>query len=249
MSSLLRLATIQMALLPLLILSGASCADSDSLPLDAARSAVRDGDFARAVGLYQAYLEDQPNDYDVLKEYTCTLGERWAYAGGDRGPIIGNLERLYELRPSEDDVQGLLSLMLIREGQAGAEAGRFEESEEIYRRAIAVNPEAGLAQYNLGMLYDKQGKADEAFAQYRAAAVKRPQVPDLYLRLGEVYLGRGDFDRAIVTLGLVVELSGVSTYLLPQAHCGIARAYHSKGMMVEAAKAGERAGDECELGS
>ena len=177
------------------------------------------------------------------------MGERWAYDGGDRGPSIENLERLYELRPSEEDVQGLLSLMLIREGQAGAEAGRFEESEQIYRRAIAVNPEAGLAQYNLGMLYDKQGKADEAFAQYRAAAVKRPQVPALYLRLGEVYLGRGDFDRAIVTLGLVVELRGVSTYLLPQAHCGIARAYHSKGMTVEATKAGERAGDECELGS
>ena len=62
-------------------------------------------------------------------------------------------------------------------------------------------------------------------------------------------MGRGDFDRAIVTLGLVVELSGVSTYLLPQAHCGIARAYHSKGMLAEAEKAGERAGDECELGS
>ncbi|MEE3273251.1 MAG: tetratricopeptide repeat protein [Acidobacteriota bacterium] len=249
MSSFLRLASIEMPLVFLVILSVASCANSDSLPLDAARSAVRDGDFARAVGFYQTYLEDQPDDYEVLKEYTFTLGERWAYDGGDRGPIIRNLERLYELRPSEEDVQGLLSLMLVREGQAGSEAGRFEESEQIYRRAIAVNPEAGLAQYNLGMLYDKQGKGDQAFAQYRAAAAKRPQIPDLYLRLGEVYLGRGDFDRAIVTLGLVVELSGVSTYLLPQAHCGIARAYHSKGMMADAVKAGERAGDECELGS
>ena len=249
MSSFLRLASIEMPLVFLVILSVASCANSDLLPLDAARSAVRDGDFARAVGFYQTYLEDQPDDYEVLKEYTFTLGERWAYDGGDRGPIIQNLERLYELRPSEEDVQGLLSLMLVREGQAGSEAGRFEESEQIYRRAIAVNPEAGLAQYNLGMLYDKQGKGDQAFAQYRAAAAKRPQIPDLYLRLGEVYLGRGDFDRAIVTLGLVVELSGVSTYLLPQAHCGIARAYHSKGMMADAVKAGERAGDECELGS
>ena len=249
MRSLLRLVTIEMFLLFLLILSVASCADSDSRPLDAARSAVRDGDFARAVGFYQEYLKGQPDDYDVLKEYTFTLGERWAYDGGDRGPIIANLEELYELRPSEEDVQGLLSLMLVREGQAGAEAGRFEEAEKIYRRAVAVNPEAGLAQYNLGMLYDEQGKADEAFAQYRAAAAKRPQIPDLYLRLGEVYLGRGDFDRAIVTLSLVVELSGVSTYLLPQAHCGIARSYHSKGMMAEAARAHELARDDCELGS
>ena len=160
MRSLLRLVTIEMFLLFLLILSVASCADSDSRPLDAARSAVRDGDFARAVGFYQEHLEGQPDDYDVLKEYTFTLGERWAYDGGDRSPIIANLEQLYELRPSEEDVQGLLSLMLVREGQAGAEAGRFEEAEKIYRRAVAVNPEAGLAQYNLGILYDEQGKAD-----------------------------------------------------------------------------------------
>ena len=88
MSSFLRLASIEMPLVFLVILSVASCANSDLLPLDAARSAVRDGDFARGVGFYLTYLEDQPDDYEVLKEYTFTLGERWAYDGGDRGPII-----------------------------------------------------------------------------------------------------------------------------------------------------------------
>lgn len=228
--------------------TAAGCADSQTRSLDAARRAVRAGDSARAVGFYQEYLEEYPADYDVLKEYTLTLGEQWAYAGGDRAPIIELLGRLYELRPSDQDIQGLLSVMLIREGQAAAEAERFEEAEGVYRRAVAVNPEAGAAQYNLGMLYDQQGDADQAFAQYRAAAAKRPQIPDLYLRLGRAYSNRGDFDRAIITLGLVVELSGVSTYLLPEAHCSIAQAYHGKGMAAEATTALERAVDDCELG-
>ena len=226
----------------------AGCADADAGFLEAARRAARDGDTARAVGLYQEYLAEQPEDFEVLKEYTLTLGERWAYAGGDRAPIIDNLGRLYEMRPSDQDVQGLLSLMLIREGQVAAEAGRFEEAEGVYRRAIAVNPEAGTAQYNLGMLYDQRGDAEQSFAQYRAAAAKRPQIPDLYLRLGRAYLGRGDADMAISTLGLVIELSGVSTYLLPEAHCSLAQAYHSKGMAEEATTAMVRATDGCELG-
>ena len=235
-------------LLVVFAVGAAGCADSETRSFDAARRAVRDGDSARAVGFYQEYLEEHPDDFEVLKEYTLTLGERWAYVGGDRAPIIANLERLYELRPSDQDVQGLLSVMLIREGQVAGEAERFEEAEEVYRRAVAVNPEAGAAQYNLGKLYEQQGAADQAFAQYRAAAAKRPQIPDLYLRLGRAYSSRGDFDRAIVTLGLVVELSGVSTYLLPEAHCSIAQAYHGKGMAEEATVALERAADDCELG-
>jgi tetratricopeptide (TPR) repeat protein len=216
-------------------------------PLDAARAASRDRDSTRAIGYYQQYLEENPDDYDVLKEYTLTLGERWAYDGGDRTPIIENLGKLYEMRPSDQDVQGLLAVMLVREGQAAAEAQRFEEAEEAFRRAIAVNPESGAAQYHLGILFAERGEADQAFAQYRAAAAKRPQIPDLYLRLGRAYLERGDADRAITTLGLVFELAGVSTYLLPAAHCSMARAYTARGMAEEAAQHLDRAEEGCEL--
>ena len=224
------------------------CSDMDADSLEAARRAVRDGDDMRAVGLYQRYLEEQPEDYEVLKEYTLTLGERWAFAGGDRRPIIENLEKLYEMRPSDQDVQGLLSVMLIREGQAASGAMRFEEAEAAFRQAIAVNPESGAAQYQLGILYADRGNGDQAFTQYRAAAAKRPQIPDLYLRLGRAYLEREELDRAIATLGLVIELSGVSTYLLPEAHCSMAQAYTAKGMAVEAAEHLERAVDTCDAG-
>lgn len=226
----------------------AGCSSDPEAVLEAARRASRDGDDARAIGLYQEYLEGRPDDFEVLKEYTITLGERWAFDGGDRRPIIDNLDRLYELRPSDQDVQGLLSLMLIREAQAAVEAGRFEEGETVLRRAIAVNPESGKAQYDLGILYEESGDAERAFAQYRAAAAKRPQIPDLYLRLGRAYLSRDDPDRAITTLALVVELSGVSTYLLPEAYCELARAYRARDMPAEAQEALELAGDDCGVG-
>ena len=229
------------------VVATAACGGSSDDPLQNARRAARDGDSLRAVGFFQEYLAVHPDDYEVLKEYTLTLGERWAYDGGDRTPIIQNLQKLYEMRPSDQQIQGLLSAMLVREGQAGAESLRFEEAEAVYRRAIAVNPESGAAQYHLGVLYEGRDNADEAFSQYRAAAAKRPQIPDLYLRLGRAYLTRGDVDRAIPTLSLVLELAGISTYLVPEAHCSLAQAYARKDMNAEAQDHLQDAVEGCSL--
>lgn len=227
----------------------AACGGSSGDPLENARRASRDGDDARAVGFFQEYLAEHPDDYDVLKEYTLTLGERWAYDGGDRAPIIENLQRLYEMRPSDQQIQGLLSAMLVREGQAGVESLRFEEAEASYRQAIAVNPESGAAQYHLGLLYEAREDDEAAMSQYRSAAAKRPQIPDLYLRLGRAYLTRDDVDRAIPTLSLVLELAGISTYLVPEAHCSLAQAYARKDMDAEAQDHLEQAVEECSLAS
>ena len=117
----------------------------------------------------------------------------------------------------------------------------------MYRRAIAVNPESGAAQYHLGILYEQREDADEAFSQYRSAAAKRPQIPDLYLRLGRAYMARGDLDRAITTLSLVIELAGISTYLLPEAHCSLAQTYARKEMDPEAQNHLQQAVEGCSL--
>ena len=212
--------------------------------LDRAREAYRAGDRISAIGHYQSYIEDHPDDYDVRKEYTLTLGEEWAYSGGERAPIIEELDWLYEQRPSDEVVQGLLSTMLISEGQAAGEAERYEDAEAVYLRAMAVNPEAGHAQYYLGTLYEAWGRPEDAFIQYRSAAAKYPEIPDLYLRLGSAYLDRGDNDRAISYLEIVPQLQ-ISSYLIPEAHCLLARAYFAEGMEDEAIEHFEQAPEGC----
>ena len=227
------------------VIALAACGDRGD-PLERARVAYRDGDRVSAIGHYQRYLEDHEDDYDVRKEYTLTLGEEWAYSGGDRAPIIEHLDWLYEQRSSDEVVQGLLSLMLIRDGQAAGESERFEDGEAAYLRAMAVNPEAGHAQYYLGVLYDDWGRSEDAFNQYRSAAAKYPEIPDLYLRLGRAYLSRGDNDRAISYLEIVLQLQ-ISSYLVPEAHCLLAQAYSSEGLEDEALDHLERATEGCSV--
>ncbi len=201
----------------------------DRSALELAREAADDRDRARAIGFYQRHLEQFGDDFEARLEYTLLLGEAWAFRGGDSAPILESLERLHEEQPDNLRVKELYAMMLVREGQAAGSARRFEDAERYYQQALEVHPDVGTPYYHLGAMYQDQGRSQAAFQAYVAAALKRPPLPDLYLRLGREYLERGDLDRAINTLLLVDELRGTSTYLLPAAHCALAEAYHRRG--------------------
>lgn len=214
-------------------------------PLERARQAADDNDRARAIGFYQQHLGSQPEDFEARLEYTLLLGESWALDGGDRQPILDNLALLHEADPGNLRVRELFAMMLVREGQAAIEAGNPSDAEAYYLAALDVHPDVGTASYHLGVLYEQQGRLDEAFEAWIVAALKRPPIPDLYLRLGRAYLERGEVDRAINTLELVPELRGISTYLIPEAYCAMAEAHLRRGDEPAAQEHLNRAGDEC----
>ena len=135
----------------------------------------------------------------------------------------------------------------MRHGQAAAEARRYGEAEEFLLRAADVHPDVGTASYHLGVVYEMQERQDDAFRAWVAAALKRPPIPDLYLRLGREYLARGQVDRAVNTLLLVEELRGTSTYLIPEANCALARAYVERGDMDAAQPRFDDADDGCDI--
>ena len=228
------------------VVLAAGCSDGQT-DLARAREAADYNDRARAVGFYQLHLETSPEDFDARLEYTLLLGETWAFQGGDAAPILENLEVLFAADPTNLRVRELFAMMLVRQGQAEAEARRYTEGEALYLRASDVHPEVGTPNYHLGILYENQGRQEDAFAAWVAAALKRPQIPDLYLRLGREYLARGQVDRAINTLLLVDELRGTSTYLLPEANCTLAAAYLVRDDMTSAQERYEAAGDACEV--
>ena len=227
-----------------LLLAVAACAEGPSA-LERARQAADDSDRVRAIGFYQQHLESAPEDFDARLEYTLLLGESWALDGGDRQPILDNLEILYAADAGNQRVRELYAMMLIREGQASVDAGRLDEAQGFYESAIDVHPDVGTASYHLGVLHAEQGRPEEAFENWVVAALKRPPIPDLYLRLGRAYLEHGDLDRAINTLELVAELRGISTYLLPEASCALARAHLARGDEPAAREHLNRASDEC----
>jgi tetratricopeptide (TPR) repeat protein len=61
-------------------------------------------------------------------------------------------------------------------GQAQEEAGRVEEALESYRRALLSHPDYAIAHFNLGILYARLGRVDEAVYQYQEPLEERPRI-------------------------------------------------------------------------
>lgn len=234
------------AVIALAVIAIAGCADART-DLTRAKEAADYNDRARALGFYQLHLDANPDDFDARLEYTLLLGETWAFQGGDAAPILESLEILFMEQPDNIRVRELYAMMLIRQGKAAVDARRFGEAEELFLGAADVHPDVGTASYQLGVLYAIQERPEEAFAAWVAAALKRPQIPDLYFRLGREYLARGQLDRAVNTLLLVDELRGTSTYLIPETNCALAEAYVARGDVDRARTRYDSADAQCEI--
>ena len=71
------------------------------------------------------------------------------------------------------------------------QAGRWRDSYALWRHAIAVNPNSGLAHGNLGVTYLADGNATEALALLTRAAQIDPHDPFAQLNLIQAYLATG----------------------------------------------------------
>ncbi len=65
--------------------------------------------------------------------------------------------------------------------------GRSGEAEDLFRRAIASNPELGEAHFNLAVLLDDGGRSRDAEVAYRRAAELRPRDHRPRFNLGRLY--------------------------------------------------------------
>lgn len=61
------------------------------------------------------------------------------------------------------------------------------KKEQLYRKAIELCPSLAEAQNNLGDVYEKQGRYEEAITQYKKASELAPKEPYPYFGLGDIY--------------------------------------------------------------
>ena len=78
--------------------------------------------------------------------------------------------------------------------QAGAALSKAENS---FKKAIALSNNFGLAIYNLGIVYERQGKVNEAIVQLEKLAPFNSDKPGLALELGLLYYRANQQDKAV----------------------------------------------------
>jgi Tfp pilus assembly protein PilF len=74
------------------------------------------------------------------------------------------------------------------------------KAEELYRKALAIQPKASTIRVNLGRFLEAQGRGGEALALYQEAAQEDPYLEEAQYNLGSLYLRQNQAQQAEVAL-------------------------------------------------
>ena len=122
-------------------------------------------------------------------------------------------------------------------GRELAELTRFEEARSAYRRALALEPDFGLAHYGVGESFLLEGESAQALPHLREARRLQPQDARTATSLGIARLSLGEREAAERLFGLALRLDPG----LAAAHNGLAAVRAEEGRFEEAAGHVERA--------
>ncbi len=118
----------------------------------------------------------------------------------------------------------------------------FRSEKTLWERAVALNPEAGEAWYQLGDLARYGGDLDAAEKHYRECLKWKPNYVDAYNNLGILYAQKGEPQKALSSFQQALSIRKCYT----QAMNNTGRIYQSQGKFTEAAFVWQQVLQECD---
>jgi tetratricopeptide (TPR) repeat protein len=107
--------------------------------------------------------------------------------------------------------------------------GKFDEAEELYRRALAVDPDYPVILRNLGLLHLRRGRIPDAAEEFAAAIRIQPRMVEAYHDLSRAWTLMGKPAEAIAVLEEGVEKNPSSLFL----RSALINAYREEGLKAE----------------
>lgn len=157
--------------------------ESEDDLLNKALDCHRSGRHQEASELYQRIVEANPAQTDAL----YLLGVI-AHQTGNHVHAVELFERLLAILPSDARCYNVLGLALI-------ELGREHDAELNFKSAIAID-NAPESHNNLGNLWKKQGRLDDAIDEYKQALEQSPGYANANYNLALAYRARSQPERA-----------------------------------------------------
>lgn len=169
---------------------------------------VRLRDVARAIG---ALRETLPRVTRPLQELRIVGDGRRVTVRSDAGlfePLTGQMVLNFEVQSLRDDVVRMLRPertagssktaydLYIEATSLDEDAATYERAEELYSRAIRLDPTLAIAYTNLGNIRFRRGDEAGAETLYRRAIEIDPDQPEAHYNLGYVMLERGEAQQA-----------------------------------------------------
>lgn len=171
--------------------------------------------YSEAKKSFQKALAINPQD----EQAAWGLKKTELWDARDKATFEQNLHNLYEKNPNDAHVN-------LFYGKLYGADHYLQKALPFYQKAIYINKNLAEAHFDLGVLYEQQGKATEAEAEYEQAVSLRAAIPKYQNNLAHVYFKKGDYDRAIETYGKI------SNY--PLSALELAKIYWIRGELQQA---------------
>lgn len=119
-------------------------------------------------------------------------------------PITGQMVLDFQVQQLRDDVVRVLRPettparartayeLYVQASALDEDPATYEQAEDLYQRALRLDPSLAIAYTNLGNIRFRRGQEAEAEALYRRAIDVDPRQPEAHYNLGYVMLERGD---------------------------------------------------------
>ncbi len=168
-----------------------------------------------------------------------TFSDRYLYL-----PSIGfvilistAMERIYSLKILERSANYvIISILIILTGLYSVGTIKrnyiWRDAYSLWTDTVEKSPDSPPAHNNLGIVYSKQGRFDEAIKEYITAIKLNPDSPEPHNDLGNIYSKLDRFDEAVKEYTIALKLKPNHA----EAHNNIGNAYAIQGKLDEAIK-------------
>jgi len=152
------------------------------------------------------------------------VADRYSYLSCLAWPLLAGAGAVYLAKPMRSSGRntenlapaiGLFFFLFVGLGVlAWQQSHVWHDSEQLWRRVLAINPATSYAYHNLAAEMQHQGKIEEAIQYYRKAVEIDPKFARAHHNLGDLLAARGDLDLAVKSYRKALEIdpNSVDTY-------------------------------------
>ena len=131
----------------------------------------------------------------VLARYNLA---RAHYLNGDARQAVETLQALLQRQPDSKEAENLL-------GNIAMDAGRLQDAERHFRRALEIEPRYPDGLNSFGLLYHRQGRPDEALQLFRQVIAIDPAYAEAHNNIGLVLQKSGRLDQSIAAFRRAID--------------------------------------------
>lgn len=150
--------------------------------------AVDAGDWLRAEQFFAQAVDVCPMDERVQSRYAEALWHR-----GSRGEALEHMKEATRLSGGEPD-------LVVRLGEMHLDMGDVQQADQLAERVVLSGRQLASAYRLRGDVRRRQGKLDEALADYHRALGLQSAYPEVQMAIAAVYRDQGRPQRALSTL-------------------------------------------------